>query len=158
MHLIHVVALTLFVAHLPALAGGVPAAAQSTPIDACGLFTLEDAGKAVGRTFRRARPGKEAEATTCSLIGGTGSNITIALSPSPSKKDFDDLRKLLVEQGEKPETVTGVGEDAYFWGGRIYVRVRNQLLAISNFDSNLPEATARAQVLALAKLALLKLK
>ena len=156
MHLIHVVALAMLVAHLPVVGAGVPAAAQ--PVDACGLFTLEEAGKAVDRTFRRARPGKDAEATTCSLIGGTASNITVALSPSPSKKDFDDLRKLLVEQGEKPESVTGVGDDAYFWGSRIYVRARNQLLVISNFDSNQSEAKARAQGLALAKLALLKLK
>ena len=158
MHLIHVVAVTLLVAYLPPLSGGVPTAAQSAPVDACGLFTLEEAGKAVGRTFRRARPGKDAEGTTCSLIGGTNSNITVTLSPSPSKKDFDDLRTLLVDQGEKPESVAGVGDDAYFWGSRIYVRARNQQLVISNFDSNVPEATARAQALALAKLALLKLK
>jgi hypothetical protein len=158
MHPIQVVALTMLVAHLSVLSAGGPATVQSPSVDACGLFTLEEAGKAVGRTFRRARPGKDAEATTCSLIGGTASNITVALSPSPSKQNFDDLRKLLVEQGEKPESVTGVGEDAYFWGGRIYVRARNQLLVISNFDSNVPEAKAREQVLALAKLGVTKLK
>ena len=158
MHPIHVVALTMLVANLLLPVSGDRAIAQSSAVDACGLFTLEEAGKAVGYVLRRARPGKEAEGTTCSLNGGPDGNIGVTLSPSPSKRNFDDLRKLLTEQGEKPETVTGVGEDAYYWGTRIYVRARNQLLVITYPESKQSEARARALVLALAKLGVTKLK
>lgn len=148
--------LTTLVVALTALAGTARANAQAPGAGACALFTVEEAAKATGRTLRRARPGTLAEATTCSLSGGTGSSIGVTLSPSTSKKTFDEFRALLAEQGEKPEPVSGVGDDAYYWGTRIYVRARNQLLVID--IANEPEAVVRPQVLALAKLGVPRLK
>ena len=158
MHPIQVVALTLLVANLSLFSAGAREIAQSSAIDACGLFTLEEAGKATDRKFRRARPGKGPDGTTCDLIGGTEGNIVVSLSPSSSKKTLDDFRKLLAEQGEKIEPVSGVGDEAFYWGDRIHVRVGNQLLVIFNGDSSQPSAEVRADILALAKLAIPKLK
>jgi hypothetical protein len=103
MHLTSAFAVTMLVSTLSWSTGNGPL--QSPAPDACALFTLEEAGKATGRTFRRARPDKGPEGTMCALIGGTGGNINISLSPSSSKKSLDDFRKLLTEQGEKIEPV-----------------------------------------------------
>ncbi len=131
---------------------------QPTVPEACALFTLGQAGQATGRTFRRTRPGSQPGATTCDLIGGTEGNINVVLSPSASKKDFDEFRTLLEDQGEKLEAVSGVGDDAYYWGTRIYVRAGARHLTIWNGDPMQPAADVRADVLALAKLAQPKLK
>ena len=156
MHLTSAFAVTVLVANLSLVSGSERP--QSAAPDACALFTLEEAGKATGRTFRRARPDKGPEGTMCDLIGGTGGNINIALSPSSSKKTLDDFRKLLAEQGEKVEPVTGVGDEAFYWGDRIHVRVGSRLLVIFNGDSSQPSAKVRAEILALAKLGVTKLK
>lgn len=158
MHLLPAVALTLLVVN-PLVSGiGAPELPQSPAADACALFRLDEAGKATGRTFRRARPGKQPGGTTCDLIGGTEGNIAVTLSPSSSKKTLDDFRKLLAEQGEKVEPVSGVGDEAFYWGDRIHVRFGSHLLVIWNGDSSQPSGRVRADVLALAKLAALKLK
>ena len=157
MHPIRVVALSMLVANLSVSGAVANESAQSPVAEACALFTLEEAGKATSRTFRRARPDKGPGGTTCSLIGGTGGNISVALSSS-SKKDLDDFRKLLIEQGEKLEAVSGVGDEGFWWDTRIHVRSGNHLLVIFNGDSTQPAAKVRAEVLALAKLAVPKLK
>jgi|SRR5687768_2946191 len=131
---------------------------QSPAPEACALVTLEEAGKATGRTFRRARPDKGPDGTMCSLIGGTGGSISISLSPSSSKKNLDDFRKLLADQGEKIEPVNGLGDEAFYWGDRIHVRVGTRLLVIFNGDSSQPSARVRSEILALAKLGAAKLK
>lgn len=157
MHLTSALAVTMFVANLSLFSGS--AFPQSSAPDACALFTLEEAGKATGRTFRRARPDKGPEGETmCDLIGGTAGTIRVALSPSSSKKTLDDFRKLLAEQGEKIEPVNGLGDEAFYWGDRIHVRTGSRLLVIYNGDSSQPSAKVRTEILALAKLGVTKLK
>ena len=65
----------------------------------------------LGRSFRTARPGTQPGATTCAFLGGPEGTINVSVSPSSSKQDFDDMRQLLTEQGEKVEAVTGLGDD-----------------------------------------------
>ena len=156
MHVASAFAVTMLAANLSLYSGS--ALPQSAAPDACALFTLEEAGKATGRTFRRARPDKGPDGTMCSLVGGTGGSISISLSPSSSKKTLDDFRKLLAEQGEKVEPVNGVGDEAFYWGDRIHVRVGSRLLVIFNGDSSQPSARVRAEILALAKLGVTKLE
>lgn len=158
MHPKRVVALTMLVTNLSVCNATADEIVQPPPVDACTLLTLDEATKITGRTFRRTRPGRQGDATTCALTGGTERNIDITLSPSASKKDSDDFRKLLIEQGEKLEPVSGVGDEAFYWGNRIEVRVRNQTLVIAYGDLNQPSAKERADVLALAKLSVSKLK
>lgn len=149
---------TTLAAAMTAVVVDMRAIGQPTVPDACGLVPLDQAGRATGRTFRRARPGTQPGATTCDLIGGTEGNINMVLSPSASKKDFDEFRALLTQQGERLDAVSGVGDDAYYWGTRIYVRAGTRQLTIWNGDPMQPAADVRADVLALAKLALPKLR
>lgn len=131
--------------------------AQTAVKDACSLFTVEEAGKAVGRTFRRARPQSAADGSSCAFAAGSGDTYNVTVSTAPSKQRFDDFRALLVEQGEKVDPVRGVGDDAFFWGARIYARVGNTWLVIWNGNANQPEEKGREEVLALAKLGVTKL-
>ena|SRR5688572_30735802 len=156
MHLTSAFAVTMLVANVSLFGESGPA--QAAAPDACALFTLEEAGKATGRTFRRARPDKGPEGTMCAFIGGTGGNLNVSLSPSSSKKTLDDFRKLLVEQGEKIEPVSGLGDEAFYWGDRLHVRTGSRLLVIYNGDSSQPSAKVRPEILALAKLGVTKLK
>lgn len=158
MHLPRLVTLTLLVATVSAFSAAARERAQPPADDACALVPLEEAGKATGRKFRRARSDKGPDGTTCSLIGGTEGSINVSFSPSSSKKNLDDFRKLLAEQGEKIEPVSGVGDEAFYWGDRIHVRAGTRLLVIWNGDSSQPSDRARADILAIAKLSLSKLK
>jgi hypothetical protein len=135
-----------------------PLAAQASALEACKVFTIEEVGKAAGRTFRRARPGSGPGGTTCDFLGGPEGSINVAITPSSSKKEFDDLKKLYAENGETVEPVNGVGDDAYWVGTRIYVRVDVKWLVIWNGDSSQPVARARNEVLAVAKLGVPKLR
>jgi hypothetical protein len=84
--------------------------------------------------------------------------VTVSLSPT-SKANFDDFRKVLVEQGEKPEAVTGVGDAAYFWHpGRVYVLTGRMMITVS--FSNETEVTEKMKqdLLALARAVMTKLK
>lgn len=130
----------------------------SQPSDACGLFTLEEAGKATGRTFRRARLETQPGQTSCAFIGGTEGNINVTWSPSSSPRSFQDFRALLKEQGETVDAASGVGDEVFYWGSRIHVRIGNQTLVIWNGDPNQPVERVRAHVLALARMAVGKLK
>ena len=114
----------------------------------------------VGRTdFGRARPdtGPNGE-TSCRYASNRGS-VTISLG-AQTKSQFDEFRKLLADQGKKPDPVPGVGDAAYVWDD-------NALYALSGtvglkvFISTLPNADAtktRADILALARAVVAKLK
>jgi hypothetical protein len=132
-----------------------PTAAAS---DACAVLPPDEVGKALGVKISRARPSQEQAGTACRYQGGMMGSINFSLNPSTSKKDFDEFRKLLVDQGEKPEPVAGVGDDAYFWGTRIYARVGNRSLAIWNGEPSVPAAKVKGDMLALAKVAVQKLR
>ena len=136
---------TLITLASAAFAGAVPApirppsdspAAQASALEACKAFTLEEVATAVGRNFRRARHGSGPGGTTGDFLGGPEGSINVSLSLSSSKKDFDDMRKLFAESGETVEPVSGVGDDAYWVGTRIYVLVGNKWLVIWNGDSS----------------------
>ena len=128
--------------------------------EACALFTVEEVNEATGRTdYRRGRPRSEPNASSCSYPAGIGGTINVTLSPT-SRKDFDDVRKLINEQGEKVLPAPGIGDDAYFWGNRIYVLVGSQALTIWNGDTMDvdPEENVRASLILLAKKGVSKLR
>lgn len=143
-------------------------AAQSTEaqiIHACALLTKDDIKKLTGRTDRQLASRDED-----SLPGG-GSSCTysstplleIGLSPGASQKTFSAARQHLIQQGEKVQPVSGVGDEAYFEStqnyGRVYVRVGQRRLWVSM--EVVPPVSAESvqpTVLALAKAAAEKLR
>jgi hypothetical protein len=140
------------------MASSVAVERQSAALEACGLFTVEEAGKALSRKFSRTRQSQEQSGTTCRFQGAAGGTINLSLNPSSSKKEFDDFRKLLTDQGEKLEPVAGLGDDAYYWGRRINVRVGNRAFTIWNGEPSQPVDKVKSDVLTLAKLTVPKLR
>lgn len=141
-----------------AACGSAAAPAIAAPIEACSVLTLDEIKSAIGRgDFSRGKP--DDGGTKCRYASGRGS-LSVWLSAT-TKASFDDFRNLLTEQGKKPEAVAGVGDDAYFWDDRLYVRVGNRGLTIDLNKNGLapePSASIRAKVLALAKAAVPKLR
>ena len=115
----------------------------------------------LGRTdFGKPRPEKGAAPgeSSCHFSGRVQSGLTISLSPT-TKANFDDFRKLLVEQGEKPEAVTGIGDSAYFWNpGRIYVLTGRTMITVSFSEQSRADEKSKQDLLALARAVIGKLK
>jgi hypothetical protein len=80
------------------------------------------------------------------------------LSPT-ARPDFDEFRKVLVEQGEKPEAVTGLGDAAYFWHpGRVYVLTGRTMITVSFSNETGVNEKTKQDLLALARAVMTKLK
>ena len=131
--------------------------AQSAVPEACSLLSVEELEKTLGRQFGRSRQRQEQSGTSCRFTAGAGGSITVSVAAS-TKADFDHFRKLLVDQGSKPAVVSGVGDDAYYWDNRIYVRVGNRAMTIWNGEPQQSAEKLRGEVLALAKVLAPKLR
>ena len=108
--------------------------AQTSLPDACAVISAADLTTILGRKdFGKPRSEKGAAPgeSSCRFPGRVQSGVSISLSPT-TRANFDEFRKLLVEQGEKPEAVPGVGDSAYFWHpGRIYVLAGRTMITVS---------------------------
>lgn len=136
------------------------ALAQTTVPDACAVISPAEVTSILGRKDfgePSAEKGPGPGESSCGFPGRVDSGLTIALGPT-TKATFDEFRNLLAEQGEKPETAPGVGDDAYFWHpGRIYVLEGGTMITVS--FSNETEVTEKMKqdLLALARAVLSKL-
>jgi hypothetical protein len=80
------------------------------------------------------------------------------MSPT-TRADVDEFRTVLVEQGEKPEAVSGVGEAAYFWHpGRIYVLTGRTMITVSFSNETGVNEKMKQDLLALARAVMTNLK
>ena len=131
--------------------------AQSAVPEACSLLSVEELEKTLGRQFGRSRQRQEQSGTSCRFTAGAGGSITVSVAAS-SKADFDHFRKLLADEGAKPEVVSGVGDDAYYWDNRIYVRVGSRGMTIWNGEPQQSAEKLRSEVLTLAKILAPKLR
>ncbi len=139
------------------IAVGVRLSAQTAAPDACSLLSVEELEKALGRPFGRSRQRQEQSGTSCRFTAGAGGSITVSVATT-SKAGFDQFRKLLTDEGKRPEAVSGVGDDAYYWDARIYVRVGARSMTIWNGEPKQAGDKLRGEVLTLAKLLAPKLR
>ena len=135
--------------------------AQTSVPDACAVISPAEVTTILGRKDfgkPRAEKGPGPGESSCRFPGRVQSGVTISLSPTTSA-DFDEFRKLLVEQGEKPEAVRDVGDAAYFWHpGRIYVRTGRTMITVSFSNENTVNEKMKQDLLALARAVMTKLK
>ena len=140
----------------------VPVArAQTSVPDACTVISAADVTTILGRKDfgkPRSEKGPGPGESSCRFPGRIRSGVSIALSPT-TRATFDEFRKLLVEQGEKPEAVTGIGDAAYFWHpGRVYVLTGQTMITVSFSNETGVSEKMKQDLLALARAVLTKLK
>jgi hypothetical protein len=128
------------------------ACAVISPAEVTTILGRKDFGKP--RSERGPGPGE----SSCRFPGRVQSGVTISLSPT-ARADFDEFRKVLVEQGEKPEAVTGLGDAAYFWHpGRVYVLTGRTMITVSFSNETGVNEKTKQDLLALARAVMTKLK
>jgi hypothetical protein len=137
------------------LGSTVASAADATPSDPCGLFTKDEIATSMGRSDFGKGKLKSAETGAACRYASSRGSLNVWVGPS-TPKDFAAFRDLLATEGKKPESVAGVGDEAYFWDERIYVRAGSRGLTIW-LGAPGGEA-ARKAVLALAKVGAGKLR
>jgi hypothetical protein len=112
---------------------------SAAPLDPCSFLTKEDLGSALGRVFTdgKATPNEP----SCTFGSANGGTVTIALpSAAVSATEFSAWKEMA---GGQAETVSGIGDAAYFWGSRLYVHQGNRTATISIADADLtPELKA----------------
>jgi hypothetical protein len=151
----------LFCAALVAFLPAPVAYAQTSVPDACAVISPNELTTILGRKdFGKPRAGKGPGPgeSSCRFPGRVQSGVTISLSPT-TNANFDEFRKLLVEQGEKPEIVTGVGDAGYFWHpGRVYVLSGRTMITVSFSDVTGVNEKMKQELVALARAVVTKLK
>jgi hypothetical protein len=137
------------------------ALAQTSVPDACAVISPADVTTILGRKDfgkPRSEKGPGPGESSCRFPGRAQSGVTISLSPTV-RADFDEFRKVLVEQGEKPEGVPGVGDAAYFWHpGRVYVLTGRTMITVSFSNETGVSEKMKEDLLALARAVMAKLK
>jgi hypothetical protein len=134
--------------------------AGSAP-DACTVLSRDEVMTLLGRKDLgrpRQQTGPDGD-STCRYPGRFQGSVAVALG-TMSNAEFEAFRKSLVDEGKKPESVTGLGDGAFFWdeswlyalSGRTAVKV-----SISPTPGAQPAKT-RADLLALARAIVARLK
>lgn len=158
--MIRCLSLCLALSAVPPLPVPVAHAQTSLP-DACAVISAADVTTILGRKDfgkPRSEKGPGPGESSCRFPGRVQSGVSISLSPT-TRANFDEFRKLLVEQGEKPEAVTGVGESAYFWHpGRVYVLAGQTMITVSFSNETGVNEKMKQHLLALARAVMTRLK
>jgi hypothetical protein len=137
------------------------ARAQANVMEACAVISAAEVTTILGRKDfgkPRSEKGPGPGESSCRFPGRVQSGVTISLSPT-TRANFDEFRTVLVEQGEKPEAVSGVGDAAYFWHpGRVYVLTGRTMITVSFSNETGVNEKIKQDLLALARAVMTKLK
>jgi hypothetical protein len=137
-----------------AVAAGV---LQAPALDACTVLTLQELSSAAGVAVQRPRPDSAPEGdSVCRFRAGTDT-LTLAIG-ADNRANFDELRKLLVDQGNSVEPVSGVGTAAYFWDNRIYVLAGTRSFSVQVGEAAPVSAKHRQMAQAVARLVAAKVR
>ena len=95
--------------------------------DPCSFFTKAELEAAFGYPLQPARP--DAGMPACRFNGRNNPSITISIDPQrTTAKEFNEFMELAA--GEEAEKISGVGDAAFVWMSRIYVRVGTRSITI----------------------------
>jgi hypothetical protein len=122
------------------------------PKDPCSLFTKAELEAAFGYPLQ---PGRlDASKQLCSYNGRNNETITIAMDSAPVRAD-EFLQSQTMLEG-KP--VSGIGDAAFFFLSRLYIRVGSRSLTISAGEADEPSAKVKAALTTLGKTAVTRMK
>lgn len=140
-------AVAIAVAFFPPLA----AHAQG-PKDPCGLFTKAELEAAFGYPLQTGNP--DATNQLCTYHSRTNETITIAMDTArTTAAEFLENQKFI-----EGKPVSGIGDAAYFFLARLYIRVGTRAFTISAGEADEPSPKVRAALIALGKSAVGRMK
>ena len=144
-------------------------AVQGSPLTACSVIDAGELERLTGRTDvlkrgpRRGTPPEPAEGrTSCSYLG-----FIFELDAPAKRGSFDETRITLTKMGTKTQSVSGVGDGAYYWWDPtpgdtrpvgIMLRVGTSGLMIMDMTSPDSIELLKPQLLAVAKVIVPKLR
>jgi hypothetical protein len=123
--------------------------------DACSLFSIEELGTLLDTRVRRGRPDTAEQGTSCRFTL-PAETLTISLWPT-TPHEFDAFRQTLADSGVELEAAAALGDSAYYWDNRLYVRRAHQGLTIQLGDVTQADPERRRKLQAIARAALAKL-
>jgi hypothetical protein len=137
--------------------GAVTGADAAQTPDACTLLSLAEVSQAGGLVVTDSDRVSTTEGTTCQFRARSGRSVTISLWPATPER-FPELRETL-ELGGETETVSGVGDAAFYWADRIYAHKGRQGITVYFTGDNArePDRKTLEAVKAIAAAGLAKL-
>ena len=88
----------------------------ATNVDPCTIFSKAELESAFGVPYGPPKNGRNEP--SCRFYNSTTGSVTVRAGEQVSARDFDALREQI---GAEAESVSGIGESAYFWGPKLYV-------------------------------------
>ena len=128
------------------------AAQAQGPKDPCGLFTKGELEAAFGYPLQP--PKLDATKQLCSYNGRNNETITIAMDTGRTTATEFQENQAVVEG----KSVSGIGDAAFFFLARLYIRVGNKSFTISAGEADEPSAKVKAALTALGKMAVPRMK
>jgi hypothetical protein len=124
--------------------------------DPCTVLSLADLNATLGRTDlgtgRLESAPNGGQSCTFPAKAGGGASISIGVQ---SAESFTAVRAMLEREPSKPHGVPSLGDDAYFWDDRLYIRVGQRSLTVWVAVAGEP---SRVSALALAKAVIARLR
>ena len=97
----------------------------ATNADPCTFFSKAELESAFGVPYGPPKKGRNEP--SCRFYNSNTGSVTVRAGEQVSARDFDALREQI---GAEAERVGGIGESAYFWGPKLYVRNNGRQLVI----------------------------
>ena len=97
----------------------------ATNADPCTFFSKVELESAFGVPYGPPKKGRNEP--SCRFYNSTTGSVTVRAGEQVSAQEFDALREQI---GAEAERVSGIGESAYFWGPKLYVRNNGRQLVI----------------------------
>jgi hypothetical protein len=97
----------------------------ATNVDPCTFFSKAELELAFGVPFGPPKKGRNEP--SCRFYNSNTGSVTVRAGEQVSQQDFDAVREQI---GAEAERVSGIGESAYFWGPKLYVRNNGRQLVI----------------------------
>ena len=94
-------------------------------VDPCTFFSKAELESACGVPYGPPKKGRDEP--SCRFYNSNTGSVTVRAGEQVSQQDFDALREQI---GAEAERVSGIGESAYFWGPKLYVRNNGRQLVI----------------------------
>jgi len=119
-----------------------PAPRPTVSVDPCAFFTQQQLQTALGISLG---PGQRtANEPSCRFTSNDGGNVSVAIpSGSVSEAEFNSWRQMA---GADAEVVNDVGDAAYLWKSRMYVRKGTRTFTVSVDDIPFTAATKKALI------------